>query len=73
VAGWADAGPRPAVRRRRTFNRPLLEQVADVYRAAKEAGLPPTVTVADKVGMSHRTATRWIREARDRDVLGKDE
>ena len=55
-----DSSPRP---KRRTINRQLMIDVAEVYKAA--SGLRnPTETVANHFGVSHSTAARWIFTAR---------
>jgi hypothetical protein len=51
-------------KRRRVLSRELLRQVAEVYRKAYAAGDPPTKAVAEHFTVSHRTATRWVSEAR---------
>jgi hypothetical protein len=63
---WEAARPQ----RRRTLTRDLLRQVAEVYRQAHAAGDPPTVAVAEQFKVSHRTATRWVGEARKAKELG---
>lgn len=40
------------------------EQVASVYNAARHAGKPPRKTVKDTLGISLRTADRYIERAR---------
>lgn len=57
-------------RRRRTVTPALLQEVADVYRAAHAAGNPPTVAVAEHFSTSHRNAARWVGEARKVGILG---
>jgi hypothetical protein len=60
--------PRP--QRRRTITPELLEEVAEVYRQAVSKGEPPTVGVSEQFHVSHRTAARWVAEARKAGVLG---
>lgn len=68
----AVAGVRGTMRpsRRRIITPGLLKEVADVYRAALNAGRPPTIEVAEHFMVSHRTATRWVGEARKGGHLG---
>jgi len=47
-----------------------LEIVAGAYRAAYAAGAPPTKAVMDKLGVPRSTASRRIRMARERGLLG---
>lgn len=56
--------------RRNRVNRQLLEEVATVYRAAHEAGDPPTQAVAEHFGRPHSTAARWVARARKDGLLG---
>ncbi|PRY24062.1 hypothetical protein [Pseudosporangium ferrugineum] len=58
------------VQRRRRVTRELLEQVAQVYRAAFRDGQPPTQAVAETFHVSHSTAGRWVVEARKAGALG---
>lgn len=57
-------------RRRRNITPELLAEVATVYREAMVAGNPPTQAVAEHFTTSHRTATRWVAEARSAGALG---
>jgi hypothetical protein len=57
-------------KRRRTLTRELLADVADTYRTALADGEPPTQAVANRFSVSHRTATRWVAEARAAGELG---
>jgi hypothetical protein len=59
---------RPA--RRRVISRQHLVAVATAYREAIDGGLPPTRHVADRFHTSHSTASKWVRMARDAQVLG---
>ncbi|MGH3679144.1 MAG: hypothetical protein ACRDT2_02495 [Natronosporangium sp.] len=68
VSRYATPALRPTRRRRMT--RALLREVAEVYRAAITEGEAPTKAVADRYGVSHRTAGRWVAEARQRGELG---
>jgi hypothetical protein len=52
----------PAKRRRIT--RAFLEEVAKVYRANVEGGMP-TAAVAEHFGANHSTAARWVGLARN--------
>lgn len=56
--------------RRRIVTPVLLEEVAEVYRAAYSAGNPPTVAVQEHFNTSHRNAARWVAEARKAGTLG---
>jgi hypothetical protein len=47
-----------------------LEEVATIYRAAHARGEAPTETVREVLRTSRASASRWIREARDRGFLG---
>lgn len=58
------------VRRRRRVTRDLLNDVAQVYRAAHDEGQPPTAAVASAFQVSHSTAGRWVVEARKAGILG---
>lgn len=60
----------PRLQRRRRLTRGFLREVADVYTKAHAAGEPPTMAVAEHFTVSHRTATRWAREARAAGELG---
>lgn len=61
--------PRPS--RRRTMTPDLLRQVAAVYRKNLASGEAPTVGVASHFSVAHRTATRWVSEARKAGFLGE--
>ncbi|MEU3452270.1 helix-turn-helix transcriptional regulator [Micromonospora sp. NPDC006766] len=63
------ATPRPK-RRRRTTTPELLKEAARVYRQAVERGHPPTVAVAEHFNLSHRSAGRWVSQAREAGDLG---
>jgi hypothetical protein len=56
--------------RRRIVTDGLLREVAQVYRAALRDRRPPTEAVAEHVGKSHRTASDYLRRARDAGFLG---
>lgn len=47
---------------RRKIDRPLLERVAETYRANMDHN--PTESVALSFGVAHRTAARWVEMAR---------
>jgi hypothetical protein len=47
-----------------------LRAVADVYQLAYVTGGAPTKTVMERLGLPRSTASRWIRMARDRGLLG---
>lgn len=47
-----------------------LSEVAQVYRAAVKNGDPPTRAVMGAMHVERSTASRWIRAARDRGLLG---
>ncbi|MHB1511488.1 MAG: hypothetical protein ACYCST_12110 [Acidimicrobiales bacterium] len=48
----------------------FLKQVADAYRAAVAAGLPPLVTIARNEDVSKAAASKWVGMARKRGLLG---
>jgi hypothetical protein len=47
-----------------------LRAVADVYQLAYVTGGAPTKTVMERLGLPRSTASRWIRMARERGLLG---
>ena len=47
-----------------------LRAVADVYQLAYVTGGAPTKTVMERLGLPRSTASRWIKMARDRGLLG---
>jgi hypothetical protein len=47
----------------------LLGRVAAIYAAAKAAGRPTTKAIADALGVSEKTADKYVRRARDRGIL----
>jgi hypothetical protein len=49
----------------------LLLAVAGLYLAALRAGLPPTKAIQLWSGASRPTASRWVRQARDRGLIGR--
>jgi hypothetical protein len=57
-------------RRRRFITRDHLREVAGVYREAHGQGQPPTMAVAEHFHVAHRSATRWVAEARKVGELG---
>lgn len=61
----------PLGRRRGRITREHLEEVARIYRAAWEKGLPPTTAVAEHFDRPHSTAADWVLRARRAGVLGK--
>lgn len=46
-----------------------VEQVAEIFRLAREAGRPPRAEICDRLNISPRTADRYIRRARDSGLL----
>jgi hypothetical protein len=58
------------MRRRRRMTRRLLIEVARVYRSALRDGEPPTLAVATHFTVAHRTAGRYVSEARKAGELG---
>lgn len=68
VRARAAAVERPS--KRRTMTPDLLRQVAEVYRKNLASGDAPTVGVASHFSVAHRTATRWVSEARKAGFLG---
>lgn len=84
-AGWVkitmpSADERPAIRkrldqarsgaRRRAATDARLREVARVYREAVASGSPPTQAVQTYLRRSHRTASDYVRRARDLGFLG---
>jgi hypothetical protein len=69
VRGNALAAATP--KRRRLLTREYLDQVAEAYREALSEGRPPTVAVAERFGVSHSNAAKYVRKARDVGALGK--
>jgi hypothetical protein len=57
--------------RRRRVTKEILQEAADVYRLAVTDGMPPTLSVAEHFRVSHSTAARWVRRAREIGALGK--
>jgi hypothetical protein len=57
-------------RRRHFLTQERLREVAATYRAAVEAGEAPTKAVAEKWGVPHSTASKWVQRARKEGVLG---
>jgi hypothetical protein len=47
-----------------------LRAVADIYQLGYMTGGAPTKTVMDRLGLPRSTASRWIRMARERGLLG---
>jgi hypothetical protein len=47
-----------------------LRAVADVYQLAHVTGGAPTKTVMQRLGLPRSTASRWVRMARERGLLG---
>lgn len=68
--GSRQAYPVAQPRRRRRMTRKLLREVAVVYRSALNDGEAPTQAVADRFAVAHRTAGRWVSEARKAGELG---
>ena len=50
-----------------------LQWVAHLYRYAMAVAMNPAKSVEDKLGLSHSTAARWIRLARQKGYLGPSE
>jgi hypothetical protein len=59
-----------APRRRHLLTDTHLRTVAEVYRAALAEGHPPTQAIAEKYQITHSTASKWVRKARDAGSLG---
>lgn len=67
----APSAPEPSTpRRRRRLTDELLREVAEVYRAAHKAGLPPTAAVSEHFEVLHTTAARWVTFARKAGIMG---
>lgn len=47
-----------------------LHDVARIYRAAHESGVPATEAVAREKHLARSTAARWVSKARERGILG---
>lgn len=47
-----------------------LRAVADVYQLAYVTGGAPTKTVMERLALPRSTASRWVRMARERGLLG---
>jgi hypothetical protein len=60
----------PLAKRYNRITQSHLAEVARIYRAAVEAGKPPTQTVAEQLQASHSTAARWVGQARKAGELG---
>lgn len=58
------------VGRRKPIPAQELERVAAIYREALSAGLPPTKTVHERMGISRSHAGRLVMRARDYGLLG---
>lgn len=61
-------GRRP--RRGSPITEATLRDVASRYKAAVEAGKPPTQAVARELNIARSTAARWVAAARKRGFLG---
>ena len=61
----------PLRRRRDRITDDLLREVAQVYRAANDAGEAPTMAVAQHFYKSHSSAARWVGLAREAGHLGQ--
>jgi hypothetical protein len=48
-----------------------LQAVAQLYLAALKKGVHPTKTIQEWAGASRPTASRWVRQARDRGLIGE--
>jgi hypothetical protein len=77
---WAKTRGVPAARKDlETHKRPgrpslpsgLIAEVARVYTAAYQEGLPPTKTVAERFQVSRTAAAKWVARARELGELGK--
>jgi hypothetical protein len=66
----AQASGIPAPVRRRLVTPDLLKEVAQAYRDAVAASVPPTKAIAERYLTTHSTAARWVREARIAGILG---
>ncbi|MFY1673698.1 DUF6214 family protein [Plantactinospora sp. WMMB334] len=60
----------PQPQRRRSTTPDLLRETAEVYRKAVAEGHPPTLAVSEHFTVSHRTAARWVSQARREGFLG---
>ena len=65
---FAEGGRRP--RKGPPLTVDFLGRVADVYRQALEEGDHPTRTVADTWSVHRGAASRWVKAARGRGLLG---
>jgi len=59
----------PLNRRRNRITHQHLQEVAEVYRGAWDAGAPPTQAVANHFAVSHSTAAHYVSRAREAGVL----
>lgn len=66
---FAPGGVRDSTPKRRRVDDDLLRRVADLYRADAIDG-KPTDAVATALGVPLRTASRYVKAARDRGFLG---
>ena len=51
----------------------VLQWVAHLYLHAMAVAMNPAKAVEDRLGLSHSTAARWIRLARQKGYLGPSE
>jgi len=49
-----------------------VEQVAEIWLLARRMGHPPRAEVVDRLGITERTADRYIKRARDAGLLPTD-
>lgn len=54
------------------FRESEAEQAADIYKKAVQRGIAPVQEVMRQLGVSRTTATRRVREARERGLLHED-
>lgn len=67
-AYFAEAKPHKPQRGRR-LEAEHFEKVADAYRVAVQAGIPPTQAIADTFQVPYSTAGRWVMKTRRRGFL----
>ncbi len=48
-----------------------LQAVAELYLAALKQGIHPTKAIQEWAGASRPTASRWVRQARDKGLIGE--
>jgi Helix-turn-helix domain len=65
----AGSKARPVARTEVQPPEPDLSRVAELYRRAVAAGMPPSREIADEYGITSATARKWVQRARERGFL----